>query len=124
MLTGGQELKKKIKIDYLSRVEGESGIIVEIKDNTIERLDLTVFEAPRFFEAILRGRPAQDVIDFTARICGICPVAYQMSAVHAIEKIFDVPLSDPIKQLRRLFYCGEWIESHALHIYLLQGPDF
>lgn len=117
-------MKKKIRVDYLSRVEGESGITVEIKDDTIEHLDLTVFEAPRFFEAFLRGRPAQDVIDFTARICGICPVAYQMSAVYAIEKIFNVTLSKPLEQLRRLFYCGEWIESHSLHIYLLHGPDF
>jgi sulfhydrogenase subunit alpha len=117
-------LKKKINVDYLARVEGESGISIEIKNDIIERINLTVFEAPRFFEPILKERPAQDVIDFTARICGICPVAYQMSAVHAIEKIFDVPLPEPIHKLRRLFYCGEWIESHALHIYLLHGPDF
>ena len=83
-----------------------------------------VFEAPRFFESFLKGRHYSDVADFTARICGICPVAYQMTGVHAIESIFGVEVEEPIRELRRLLYCGEWIESHALHIYFLQGPDF
>lgn len=117
-------MKKIIKVDYLSRVEGEGGIVIEIKDGRIGRLHLNIFEAPRFFEAFLKGRPYSDVIDFVARICGICPVAYQMSAVHAIERIFGIEAEKPIKDLRRLLYCGEWIESHALHIYFLQGPDF
>ncbi len=115
---------KKIKVDYLSRVEGESGFFIEIENKKIQRLYLKIFEAPRFFESFLIGRPYYDAIDFTARICGICPVAYQMSSVHAIEKIFGIEVERPIKQLRRLMYCGEWIESHALHIYLLNGPDF
>jgi coenzyme F420-reducing hydrogenase alpha subunit len=117
-------LNKVFKIDYLSRVEGESGIIVRIKDGKIARLEVNVFEAPRFFESLLRGRPCDDAIDFTARICGICPVAYQMSSVHAMEKIFGIEPPKPIRVLRRLFYSGEWIESHALHVYFLQGPDF
>lgn len=113
-----------IKVDYLSRVEGESGLIIEISDKKIQRVHLNVFEAPRFFESFLQGRPYSDAIDFTARICGICPVAYQMSSVHAIEKILGIEVEKPIQELRRLMYCGEWIESHALHIYLLNGPDF
>jgi sulfhydrogenase subunit alpha len=117
-------LRRLIKTDYLSRVEGEGGVVVEIKDGKVAKVHVRIFEAPRFFEAFLRGRPAQDVIDFTARICGICPVAYQMSAVHALEQIFGVTVTRPVRDLRRLLYCGEWIESHALHIYLLQGPDF
>jgi coenzyme F420-reducing hydrogenase alpha subunit len=124
MPTGRSELKKLIKTDYLSRVEGEGGFVIEIRDGKVEKLKVNIFEAPRFFEAFLRGRPFADVIDFTARICGICPVAYQMSSVHAIEKIFDVEVAPPVRELRRLMYCGEWIESHALHVYLLQGPDF
>ncbi|MFZ5998656.1 MAG: Ni/Fe hydrogenase subunit alpha [Nitrospirota bacterium] len=117
-------MKKRIRIDYLSRVEGEGGLLVEIKDGGISRLNVSIFESPRFFESFLRGRPHQDIIDFTARICGICPVAYQMSSAHAVEKIFGVEVDPQIRLLRRLFYTGEWIESHALHIYLLQGPDF
>lgn len=117
-------MSKIIKVDYLSRVEGESGFIIEIENNKVHRLHLNVFEAPRFFESFLIGRPYYDAIDFTARICGICPVAYQMSSVHTIEKIFGIEVESPIKALRRLMYCSEWIESHSLHIYLLNGPDF
>jgi len=127
MRTGRRELKaasKIIKVDYLSRVEGEGGLVIEIKDGRIVRLRVNIFEAPRFFESFLRGRPYSDVMDFTARICGICPVAYQMSSVHAIEKIFGIEVEKQIRGLRRLLYCGEWIASHALHIYLLNGPDF
>jgi coenzyme F420-reducing hydrogenase alpha subunit len=116
-------VKRLFKIDYLSRVEGETGITAEIRDGEVT-VRAGVFEAPRFFESFLRGRHYSDIADFTARICGICPVAYQMSAVHAIENIFGVEVGGPIRELRRLLYCGEWIESHALHIYLLQGPDF
>jgi coenzyme F420-reducing hydrogenase alpha subunit len=116
-------MKRLFKIDYLSRVEGETGISAEIRDGEVT-VRAGVFEAPRFFESFLRGRHYSDIADFTARICGICPVAYQMSAIHAIERIFGVEVEEPIGELRRLLYCGEWIESHALHIYLLQGPDF
>lgn len=120
----GDAMKRLVRIDYLSRVEGEGGIAVEIKDGRITRLHLKIFEAPRFFESFIRGRSYTDVIDFTARVCGICPVAYQMSSVHAIERIFGVALEKPLRELRRLLYAGEWIESHALHVYFLHGPDF
>ncbi len=116
-------MKRLFKVDYLSRVEGETGITAEILDGEVT-VRAGVFEAPRFFESFLRGRHYTDIADFTARICGICPVAYQMSAVHAVERIFGVEVEEPIRALRRLLYCGEWIESHALHIYLLEGPDF
>ncbi len=124
MHTGGRDLRRLIKTDHLARVEGEGGVMIEIEGGRVSKVHVRIFEAPRFFEAFLKGRPYQDVIDFTARICGICPVAYQMSSVHAIEKIFGVTVSPQVSILRRLMYCGEWIESHALHIYLLQGPDF
>ena len=85
---------------------------------------LKIFEPPRLFEAFLRGRHFSEVPDIVARICGICPVAYQMSAVHAIERAMDVTIDPAIRLLRRLFYCGEWIESHALHVFMLHAPDF
>ena len=87
-------------------------------------VELRIFEPPRFFEAFLRGRAYTEAPDITARICGICPVAYQMSAVHAMEDALGVTVSAPVRELRRLLYCGEWIESHALHIYMLHAPDF
>ena len=90
----------------------------------MRNVELRIFEPPRFFEAFLRGRAYTEAPDITARICGICPVAYQMSAVHAMEDALGVTVSEPVRELRRLLYCGEWIESHALHIYMLHAPDF
>jgi len=117
-------LKKLIKSEYLARVEGEGGFVIEVRDGKVAKINLRIFEAPRLFESFLRGRSYSDVIDFTARICGICPVAYQMSSVYAIEQIFGVVAPQPLRDLRRLMYCGEWIESHSLHVFLLHGPDF
>jgi len=115
---------KTIKVDYLARVEGEGSLFVKIKDGRVTDVALKIFEPPRFFEAFLRGRKFIEAPDITARICGICPVAYQMSACHAIEDAFGVQVDHPIRELRRLIYCGEWIESHALHVYMLHAPDF
>ncbi|MGB8346875.1 MAG: Ni/Fe hydrogenase subunit alpha [Ktedonobacteraceae bacterium] len=113
-----------IKVDYLARVEGEGALYVRIKDNTVKDVKLKIFEPPRFFEALLRGRNYSEAPDITARICGICPVAYQMSAVHAMEGAFGVKVDGQLRALRRLLYCGEWIESHSLHVYMLHAPDF
>ena len=87
-------------------------------------VELRIFEPPRFFEAFLRGRAYTEAPDITARICGICPVAYQMSAVHAMEDALGVTVTPAVRELRRLLYCGEWIESHVLHMYMLHAPDF
>ncbi|MDZ7364037.1 MAG: Ni/Fe hydrogenase subunit alpha [candidate division KSB1 bacterium] len=115
---------KTLKVDYLARVEGEGALYVKIKDKSVSDVKLKIFEPPRFFEAFLRGRNYGEAPDITARICGICPIAYQMSAVHAIEDAFGVKVDGQLRALRRLIYCGEWIESHALHIYMLHAPDF
>jgi len=97
---------------------------IKIKDGAVADVKLKIFEPPRFFEAFLRGRNFTEAPDITARICGICPIAYQMSAVHAMEDACGIRIDGPLRALRRLIYCGEWIESHALHIYLLHAPDF
>ncbi len=116
--------RRTIRTDYLARVEGEGAMTVRLRDGQVEHVELRIFEPPRFFEALLRGRSFLEAPDITARICGICPVAYQMSAVQAMEAICGVEVSEPVRQLRRLLYCGEWIESHALHVYMLHAPDF
>lgn len=116
--------RREIKVDYLARVEGEGALDIVVEDGQITHLELRIFEPPRFFEAFLRGRGFQDAPDITARICGICPVAYQMSASQALEKALGLTTTPAIRALRRLIYCAEWIESHALHIYLLHAPDF
>lgn len=113
-----------IKVDYLARVEGEGGLYIKIKDDTVTDVKLRIFEPPRFFEAFLLGRDYSEVPDITARICGICPVAYQMSSVHALEHAMGVTVDGPLRELRRLIYCGEWIESHVLHFSMLHAPDF
>jgi coenzyme F420-reducing hydrogenase alpha subunit len=115
---------KTVKVDYLARVEGEGALYIKVKGNEVLDVKFKIFEAPRFFEAFLRGRKYYEVPDITARICGICPLAYQMSSVHAFEDAFGVRVEGPLRELRRLFYCGEWIESHALHAFLLHAPDF
>lgn len=115
---------KTIKVSYLARVEGEGGLYIRVRDNRVVDVKLRIFEPPRFFEAFLRGRNFAEVPDITARICGICPIAYQMSAVHAIENAFGINVNGQLRALRRLMYCGEWIESHTLHVYLLHAPDF
>jgi coenzyme F420-reducing hydrogenase alpha subunit len=113
-----------LRVDTLARVEGEGAMHVRIADGRVADVQLRIFEPPRFFEAFLRGRAWTEPPDITARICGICPVAYQMSSCLAIEDACGVTVSDEIRALRRLLYCGEWIESHALHVYLLHAPDF
>jgi len=115
---------RTIKVDYLARVEGEGALYVKIKDNTVVDIKFKIFEPPRFFEAFLRGRNYTEAPDITARICGICPIAYQMSSVHAMENAFGVKIDGQLRALRRLIYCGEWIESHVLHVYMLHAPDF
>jgi coenzyme F420-reducing hydrogenase alpha subunit len=113
-----------IDVRGLTRVEGEGSLRLVVKDRRVERAHLEIFEAPRYFEQLVVGRTPNEVIDIVARVCGICPVAYQMTAVHAFESALGVEVDPAIHALRRLFYCGEWIESHALHIYLLHLPDF
>ncbi len=115
---------KTIKVDYLARVEGEGSLFVQIEKGKVTDVRFKIFEPPRFFEALLRGRKYSEAPDITARICGICPVAYQMSSVHAMEDALGVRVEGPLRELRRLIYCGEWIESHALHVFLLHAPDF
>jgi coenzyme F420-reducing hydrogenase alpha subunit len=115
---------RTITVDYLARVEGEGALLVKIKEGRVTDVKLKIFEPPRFFEAFLRGRKFTEAPDITARICGICPIAYQMSACHAMEDACGVCVEGPLRALRRLIYCGEWIESHALHIYMLHAPDF
>jgi coenzyme F420-reducing hydrogenase alpha subunit len=112
------------EVDELTRVEGEGSLRLRVRDGEVVEARLGIFETPRYFEQLVVGRTPDEVIDIVARICGICPVAYQMSAVHGFEDLFGVRIDPSARALRRLLYCGEWIESHALHIYLLHAPDF
>jgi len=122
----GNGQTRTLKVDALARVEGEGAFRLVMRDGHVDDVILNIFEPPRFYEAFLRGRDFREVPDIVARICGICPVAYQMSACHAFEKITGVfdEIDPAIRALRNLFYCGEWIESHVLHMFMLHLPDF
>ena len=113
-----------VDIAGLTRVEGEGSLRLRVHRGVVEEAHLEIFEAPRYFERLVVGRTPDEVIDIVARICGICPVAYQMTAVHAFEHGLGIEIDPAVRALRRLLYCGEWIESHALHVYLLHLPDF
>lgn len=116
-------MAESIHVPALARVEGEGALYIGVQDGSVKEIRVDIYEPPRFFEGFLRDRFLQDVPDITARICGICPVAYQMSSVRALENALGLQVSPQAHLLRNLFYCGEWIESHVLHIYMLQGPD-
>lgn len=115
---------RTIEVAYLARVEGEGSLRAEVRDGELGRVEFNIFEPPRFFEGFLRGRRFTEAVDITARICGICPVAYQMSSATAMEDVCGVEVTGVLEDLRRLIYAGEYIESHALHVYLLHAPDF
>ncbi|MDZ7641549.1 MAG: Ni/Fe hydrogenase subunit alpha [Desulfurivibrio sp.] len=115
---------RTIEVGYLARVEGEGSLQLTTRDGKVETAHLSIFEPPRFFEAFLRGRDFREAPDITARICGICPVAYQMSACQAMESIVGARVEGALRELRRLLYCGEWLESHGLHLFMLHLPDF
>ncbi|MGN6547325.1 MAG: Ni/Fe hydrogenase subunit alpha [Aureliella sp.] len=119
--SGGE---RRLTVPILTRVEGEGGLLVRLDGEEIRDVQLRIYEPPRLFEAFLRGRSFDEVADITARICGICPVAYQMTAVQAIENAMEIRVTPEIDLLRQLLYCGEWIESHVLHMHLLHAPDF
>jgi coenzyme F420-reducing hydrogenase alpha subunit len=121
---GGGATDLLVDVGSLTRVEGEGSLRLRVRDGVVEEAHLAIFEAPRYFERLVVGRTPDEVIDIVARICGICPVAYQMTAVHAFEALAEVEIEPAVRALRRLLYCGEWIESHALHVYLLHLPDF
>jgi coenzyme F420-reducing hydrogenase alpha subunit len=116
--------ERELVTGTLARVEGEGAMHVRVRDGRVEDVQLRIYEPPRFFEAFLRGRRFTEVPDITARICGICPVAYQMSSIAAMEDVCGVEAADQVRALRRMLYCGEWVESHALHVFMLHAPDF
>jgi coenzyme F420-reducing hydrogenase alpha subunit len=115
---------RTIQVGGLGRVEGEGGLLIKTKGQKVTQVQLKIYEPPRFFEAFLRGRRFSEAPDITARVCGICPIAYQMSSVHAMEQALGIVPDSQVRALRRLIYCGEWIESHVLHVAMLHAPDF
>ncbi|MDJ0942307.1 MAG: nickel-dependent hydrogenase large subunit [Kiloniellales bacterium] len=115
---------RTIQVEALARVEGEGRFKVRLEGDKVVSSEFSIFEPPRYFEGLLRGRSFRDAPDVTSRICGICPIAYIMGASQAMEDALGWQIPRPIADLRRLIYCGEWIQSHVLHTHLLHAPDF
>ena len=113
-----------VNIHHLTRVEGHGNIVVDVRDGQLERCDLEIVETPRFFEAMLRGRPYQQSSHITSRICGICAVGHATASLRATEHALGVELSEQTVLLRKLAFHGEMLDSHILHAYMLIAPDF
>ncbi len=113
-----------INVPVMVRVEGEGALEFTAREGEIEKLHLKIYEPPRLFEKFLEGQQYTEVPTMAARICGICPIAYQMTSIRAIERMFGVDPGRWVHDMRRVVYCGEWLQSHALHIHLLATPDF
>ena len=116
--------KINLKVPFITRLEGEGALELSAKGDKIDKLHLKVFEPPRLFERFLQGKAFSDVPDLSARICGICPMAYQLTSILAMEHLFEIHMPEHIEALRRLMNLGEWLQSHALHIHFLAMPDF
>ncbi len=113
-----------IDIHHVTRVEGHGNIVVDAANGELQRCDLEIIETPRFFEAMLRGRPFSEASHITSRICGICAVGHATASLRATENALGIEPSEQTKLLRRLNFLGEMLDSHVLHAYMLVAPDF
>lgn len=113
-----------IDVHHVTRVEGHGNIVVNAKNGVLEECKLEIVETPRFFEAMLRGRPYTEASHITSRICGICAVGHATASLRASENALGVELSEQVWLLRKLIFFGEMLDSHVLHTYMLVAPDF
>ncbi len=113
-----------IDIHHVTRVEGHGNVVVDVANGELQKCDLEIVETPRFFEAMLRGRPFTDASHITSRICGICAVGHATASLRATENALGIEPSEQTKLLRRLNFLGEILDSHILHAYMLVAPDF
>jgi len=117
-------MTKRIDVHHVTRVEGHGNIFVEVADGVMKECRLDIVETPRFFEAMLRGRPYLEASHITSRICGICATGHATASLCASERALGVELSEQTQLLRKLTFHGEILDSHILHVYMLVAPDF
>jgi sulfhydrogenase subunit alpha len=113
-----------VNVDHVTRVEGHGNIVVNVKEGKIEECKWEVVEAPRFFEAFVRGRSYLEIAHITSRICGICSIGHTLCSLQATEAAMGVKISEQTRLLRRILIQGENLQSHVLHSYFLAAPDF
>ena len=114
----------KVDVHHLTRVEGHGNIVVDVQNGELKQCELQIVETPRFFEAMLRGRPYSESSHITSRICGICACGHATASLRATENALGVTLSEQTELLRKLVFHGEILDSHILHAYMLIAPDF
>ncbi len=117
-------MSTRIDVHHVTRVEGHGNIVVEIAGGKMKECRFDVVETPRFFEAMLRGRPYLEASHITSRICGICATGHATTSLRASEKALGVQPSEQTVLLRKLSFHGEILDSHVLHVYMLIAPDF
>ncbi len=114
---------RAVVVRHLTRIEGHGNIVVDLEGERIVRCDLEIVESPRFFEALLQGRPYDEAPRISCRICGICSVGHATASVHAVEAALGITPGPKLQLLRRLNMAGEWLQSHVLHVCFLVAPD-
>jgi len=117
------DVDMKFKVNHITRVEGHGNIVLDVEKGEIKDLKWEVVEAPRLFEAMLRGHRWDEAHHISCRICGICSVSHTSASLRATEAAMDIPISDQTLKLRKLIFHAEMIQSHVLHVYLLVAPD-
>ncbi len=113
-----------INVHHVTRVEGHGNIVVNAADGKIEKVQWQVPEAPRFFEAMVRGRHFDDIQIIVSRICGICSITHSLAATKAVEKALGIEVTEQADMLRQLMHYSEQLQSHILHAGYLAAPDF
>lgn len=117
-------MTKRIDVHHVTRVEGHGNIVVEVTDSQLKECRFDVIESPRFFEAMLRGRPYEEASHITSRICGICATGHATASLRASEHALGIEITEQSMLLRKLTFHGELLDSHILHVYMLVAPDF
>ncbi len=119
-----QPSSRRVTIDPITRLEGHGKIDIFLDEQgDVEHAYLQIPEL-RGFEVFSLGRPAEDMPQITSRICGVCPTAHHMAATKALDNLYQVEPTPTARKIRELVYNTFMLEDHALHVYLLGGPDF
>ena len=113
----------EINVHHITRIEGHGNIVVHAADGSIRKIEWQVPEAPRFFEAMVRGKSWEDIQTIVSRICGICSVTHSLAALKAVEDAMKIKVSEQTDRLRMLTHYAEYLESHVLHVGYLVAPD-
>jgi coenzyme F420-reducing hydrogenase alpha subunit len=120
----GRPPTESLRIARLTRVASQGGIDLAMAGGRCSEARLSLLDPPRLLEKAIEGYGYDQAVDAVSRVCGSCPVAYQLTAVQAFERLFQVEPPPWMEAVRRMLACAEWLQSHARHIHLMAAPDF